>query len=164
MKVKTFLFALLSLLAIACSSEDSEQPPDFSEILVEQSPWVLDRVEIVKIQGPDGYEFTTAELEEIAERRKNSWYQTFTFYSDGTLLWNREGYCTEPDCIHPWNLTEANELRWCIRSYCYFFDIHHSNGVTELIENSKFEEGFGFISRDGQTLQGEYLELNYIWN
>ena len=162
MKIKTILFLLFTSIIISCSPDNPNSIPiDYSKILVEQSPWELDRVEIIEIVGKNGYVFSPSEIKEITLLIKDSSYATFSFNSDGTVIWDKEGYCS--NCTVPWEIVEESRIRWCPRSWCYFYDISHSNGITELIYNSKNEDGFAVEKPDGTLIRGDYLDLNSIF-
>jgi hypothetical protein len=161
--ITILLFFLISSFIISCSSDNSENIPiDFSNIVVEKSPWILDRVEISQIEGKGGYVFNPSEIQEIATLLKNNYYCTLSFNADGTGIWNSEGYCQ--DCTITWEeVIGESSIRWSHRVIIYYYHISHSNQNTELIWNTKSEDGFAIKRPDGTLIRGDYLECNYIY-
>ncbi|MFC4721025.1 hypothetical protein ACFO5O_01725 [Geojedonia litorea] len=162
MRLIKYLF--LFLIIISCNSGESEEDTiDYFEIIVQESPWILDRVEILEIEGENGYTFTQSEIEELAEIMKNNFYCTFDFYNNGTGQWNSEGYC--PNCEIIWNLIlEENKIEWANRSYIHSYYIRSINQTIEIIWNINYENGFGFWKPDGTRVNGNRLIGNYVWN
>ena len=162
MRLIKYLF--LFLIFISCNSDESNDDViDFSEIIIQESPWILDRVEILEIEGENGYIFKQSEIEELAEIMKNNFYCTFDFYNNGTGKWNSEGYC--PNCEINWNfILEENKIEWANRSYINSYYIHRINQTIEIVWNRNFENGFDFRKPDGALVRGNRLISNYVWN
>ncbi|WP_378187548.1 hypothetical protein ACE939_04295 [Aquimarina sp. W85] len=162
--MRSFKYLFLFLI-ISCNSDESEEAIiDYSKILVQESPWVLDRVEIYEIESKDGHVFTQSEIEELAEIMKDLYYGIFEFYEDGSGLWNSEGWC--PNCEITWWIEESggNEIRWTHRSYVHSHYIRSINQINEMIRNINNENGFTIQKPDGTFVEGNRLIGNYVWN
>mgnify|MGYP003113272183 CR=1 FL=1 len=161
--ISILLLSLINLTTISCNSDNSENYSNkFSNIVVEKSPWILDRVEISQIEGIDGYIFNPSEIQEIATLIKNDYYCTLTFNADGTGIWDSEGYCK--NCTITWQeIIGESRIKWAQRVVIYYYQISHSNQITELIWNVKNENGFAVRRPDGTLITGNYLDRNYIY-
>jgi hypothetical protein len=161
--ITVLILLLINTLIISCSSDNSENIPiESSNIVVEKSPWILDRVEISQIEGKDGYVFNPSEIQEIATLLKNDYYCTLSFNADGTGIWDSLGYCQ--NCSITWEeVIGESSIRWSHRAFIYYYQVSHSNQITELIWNTKNEDGFAIRKPDGTLIRGDYLECNYIY-
>lgn len=162
--MRSIKYLFIFLIIISCNLDESEEDTiDYSETIVQESPWILDRVEILEIEGLNGYTFTQSEIEEIAKIMKNNFFCTFDFYNNGTGEWNSEGYC--PNCEINWNfLLGENKIEWSNRSYIHTYSIRSVNQNIEIIWDRNYENGFDFLKPDGTHVMGKRLTVNYIWN
>lgn len=161
--ITILLLLLLNFFLVSCTSDNSEDIPiEFSNVIVEKSPWILDRVEINQIEGTDGYIFNPSEIQEIATLIKNDYYCTLTFNADGTGIWDSAGYCE--NCSITWQeIIGESSIKWAHRVVFNYYQISHSNQITELIWNVKNEDGFAVRRPDGTLITGKYLDRNYIF-
>ena len=154
---------MLIMLFISCHSNEPEAVSfNLSEIIVQQSPWTLDRVEINEVKGTNGYIFTQSEIDEMAVIIKNDRFSIFEFYNDGTGLWDSKYYC--PNCELTWEeLLGENKVRWAYRVYFRYFEIRTTDEVIELVENRRNENGFKIYKPDGTFISGDFLNETYVW-
>ena len=159
---KLIFFIAISFI-ISCNSNELESDDvGFSDVIIQESPWVLDRVEINEIRGNDGHTFSQSELDEIATLMKDNFYSTYEFYGDSTGLWNSESLC--PECTFTWKeVTEENKIYWAPRNLFYELDIRSMNQIVELIRSEISEDGFGIPKPDGTFINGAYLDATYVW-
>ena len=160
--MRSIKYLFLFLIIISCNSDEPEETIiDYSKILVQESPWILDRVEIIEIEGEDGYVFSQSEIEEIAQNMKdhaNGYLGTFEFYNDGSGLWNSEYLC--PNCeITYWVGTyQDNEVQWAHNAFIHTYYIESNNQINELIRPLSNGEG-PLREKKIKRLSGKY-----VWN
>ena len=80
---KLFTLALIALTLLSCSSDDdNERPKSPEDILVEKSPWIFQRLEVVEIDENGTPETTVAQAE--AYLKSSNRHTAVAFNSDNT--------------------------------------------------------------------------------
>ena len=63
--MKKIKYLIIILLFISCGSDDSEEvSTDYFDIIVQESPWIYDRAEVVSIDN-NGFMLNSTEIESL---------------------------------------------------------------------------------------------------
>jgi hypothetical protein len=162
--MKKIKYLIIILLFISCGSDDSEEvSTDYFDIIVQESPWIYDRAEVVSIDN-NGFMLNSTEIESLQNQLNEEYNIAYinsrlSFQLDNTGIYDSLGYCQ--NCPISWEFIEDNTFRWARLASFNYCKLINSNNQMELhweIEN--LSESF---VRDGILITVYYnIDLIFI--
>lgn len=139
--MKKIKYLISILLFNSCNSDDSEEDStDYFDVIVQDSPWIYNRAEVVSIDA-NGNMLNNSEIEGLQNQLNEEFNiayinSTLSFQLDNTGIYDSLGYCQ--NCPISWEVIDDNSFRWAYFASFNYCKLINSNNQMELhweIEN-----------------------------